>query len=91
MHVYLKIETKGDDTREEIKDNTIIIISFQREALKVHVEKLKEKFTYALKEANDVDLNQKEEKNQFLNFQEQMGKIILKIATLKISVRSNIQ
>ena len=59
--------------------------------MKGHAEKLKENFTYALKEANDVNLDQKEEKNQFPNLQEQMGKIILKLATLKISVRLNIQ
>ena len=60
-----------------MKDNTIIIISAQRNVLKDHAENLKGKFTYALKEANDGNLDHKEEKNQLLNFQEQMGKIIL--------------
>ena len=66
------------------------MISVQSKALKVHAEKSKEKFTYALKEANDGNLDQKEEKNQLLDFQERMGKIILKLATLKISVCLNI-
>ena len=39
------------------------MISVQSKALKGHAENLKEKFTYALKEANDGDLDQKEEKN----------------------------
>ena len=38
-HVYLKIETEGDDIREEIEDNAIRIISFQRKSLKVHAKK----------------------------------------------------
>ena len=67
------------------------MISVQSKSLKGHAEKLKENFTYTLKEANDVNLYQKEEDNQLLNFQERMGKIILKLATLKISVRLNIQ
>ena len=46
------------------------MISVQSKALKVHAEKLKVKFTYALKEANDGNLDQKEEKNQLLDFQE---------------------
>ena len=36
-------------------------------------------------------MDQKEEKNQLLNFQEQMIKIILKLATLKIPVSLNIR
>ena len=67
------------------------MISVQRKALEGNAEKLKEKFTYALKEANDGNLDQKEEKKQFLNLQERMGNIFLKIVTLKISVRLNIQ
>ena len=67
------------------------MISVQIKVLKEHASKLKEKFTYALKEANDGNMYQKEEKNQFLNLQERMDKIILKLATLKISVRLNIQ
>ena len=69
----------------------MIIISVQSKALKGHAAKLKEKFTYALKEDNDGNLDQKEENNQLLNLQERMGKIILKLAILKISVRFNIQ
>ena len=42
-HADLKTETKGDDIRKEIKDNTIRIISSQRKELKGNVEKLKEK------------------------------------------------
>ena len=38
-HVYLKIENEGDDIREEIEDNAIRIISFQRKSLKVHAKK----------------------------------------------------
>ena len=37
--------------------------------LKGHAEKLKEKLTYALKEANDGNLDHKEDKNQALDLQ----------------------
>ena len=67
------------------------MISVQIKALKVHAEKFKSNYTYEIKEADDGNLDQKEEKNQLLNFQERMGKIILKLATLKISFRLNIQ
>ena len=90
-HVYLKTETKGDDIREEIKDNTISIISVQSKSFKVHAETLKEKLNYALKEANNVKLYKKEGKYQVLNAQEWMGKTILKLTTLKISARLNMQ
>ena len=53
------------------------MISVQSKALKGHAEKLKGKFTYALKEANNKNLYQKEGKNKLLNLQERMGKIIL--------------
>ena len=43
------------------------MISFQSKVLKYHAEKLKEKFTYALKEDNYGNLDHKEDKNQFLN------------------------
>ena len=59
--------------------------------MKGHTAKLKENFTYALKEANGEKLYQKEEKDHVLNFQERMGKIILKLATLKISACLNMQ
>ena len=39
--VDLKTETRVDDIREEMKDNTIQRIPFQSKALKVHAEKLK--------------------------------------------------
>ena len=55
------------------------MISFQSKSLKGHASKLKRKFTYALKEANDGNMDQKEEKNQFLNLQELMDRIILKL------------
>ena len=61
------------------------MISFQIRAWKGVAAKLKGNFTYLLKEANDGNLDHKEEKNQLLNFQERMGKIILKLAILKIS------
>ena len=67
------------------------MIYVQSKSLKGHAEKLKEYFTYELKEDNDGNLDQKEEKNQLLNFQERMSKIILKLATLKISTRLNMQ
>ena len=35
-HIYSKTETKGDDIREEIKNNAIRIISIQIKALKGH-------------------------------------------------------
>ena len=66
------------------------MISVQSKALKGRTAKLKEDFTYSLKEANYGNVYQKEEENQLLNFQELMGRIILKPSTLKISVRFNI-
>ena len=59
--------------------------------MKGYSEKIKEKFTYVLKEDNDRNLDQNEEKNQFLNLQERIGKIILKLETLNSSSRLNIQ
>ena len=91
FHVDLKTETKGDYIRNEIEDNSIRITSVQIKALKVHAEKLKERLNYTLKEANDAKLAQKQEKDQFLNAQEQMSKTIQKIVTLKISGHLNIQ
>ena len=44
------------------------MISVQSNALKGHAAKLKEKFTYALKEDNDDNMDQKYHKNQFINF-----------------------
>ena len=41
----------------------MIIISVQSKALKGYEAKLKERFTYALKESNGGNLDQKEEKN----------------------------
>ena len=64
------------------------MISVQRKARKGHAAKSKEKFTYSLKEANDGNLDQKEDKNQL---HERMGEIILKLATLNILVCLNIQ
>ena len=58
-HVYLKTESKVDDIRKEIKDNTIRMISVQSKAFKGHAEKLKGGFTYTLKEDNDAKLPQK--------------------------------
>ena len=69
----------------------MIMISVQSKVLKGHAANLKEIFTYAPKEANNLNLDNKEEKNQLINFQERMGKIILKLAILKISIRLNIQ
>ena len=57
------------------------MIYVQSKALKGHVAKFKENLTYALKEDND---DQKEDKKQVLNFKERMVKIILKLSTLKI-------
>ena len=51
----------------------------------------KKKLNYALKEANNEKLAQKEEKHQYLNAQEQMGKKILKLATLKSFAHLNMQ
>ena len=44
------------------------MISFQSKVVKGHAAKLKEKLNYALKEANDAKLDQKERKCQVLNF-----------------------
>ena len=68
-----------------------MIIYVQNKALKGYAEKLKEKLNYALKEANDAKLAQKEEKYQVLDFQERTDKTILKLATPKSSARLNIQ
>ena len=76
-HVDLKIETKGYDIREKIKDNTIRIISVQSKALKGHAENLKERFNYALKEATYAKLTHKDERYQVLDLLERMGKTIL--------------
>ena len=45
------------------------MISIQIRALKGHTERLKDNFTYSLKEANDKNMEQKEENNQLLNLQ----------------------
>ena len=49
----------------------------------------KNKFIYALKEANDAKLDQKEVKQKALNAQEQIGRTIVKLATLKSSAGLN--
>ena len=67
------------------------MISVQSKLFKVHAAKLKGKFTNALKGDNDGNMDQKEEKNQFLYLQEHIGIIILKLPTLKISVGLSIQ
>ena len=66
------------------------MIFVQSKSLKGYAKKLKGKFTYAMKEANDENMDQEEEKNQFLNLQERIDKIFLKLATLKISFHLNI-
>ena len=53
-HIQFKTDTKGDDTREETKDNKIRIIYFQIKALNGHEENLKQKLNYTLNEANDA-------------------------------------
>ena len=45
------------------------MISVQSNELKGHASKLKEYFAYTMKEADDRNLDQKEEKNQLLNLQ----------------------
>ena len=45
------------------------MIYVQSKALQAHAEKLKGRLHYALKEANYGNMDQKEEKNQVLNFQ----------------------
>ena len=59
--------------------------------MKGHAGKLKGRFNYALKEDNDEKLDQKEYKYQVLDLQECMDKTIVKLETLKISARLNIQ
>ena len=73
-HVDLKTETKGDYIREEIEDNTITSVSVKSQELKGHAEKLKERLNYALKEANDEKLAEKEENDHMLDLQEHRGK-----------------
>ena len=48
-HVDLKLETKGDEIREQIEDNSIRTIFVQSKALKGHAAKLKEQLNYSLK------------------------------------------
>ena len=88
--VYLKTETKGDDIREEIKNNATRIISVQIKSLKGHTEKLKENLDYVPKEANDTKLAQKEEKGPILDLKKRTKKI-LKLSTLKSFTRFNMQ
>ena len=38
FHIDFETETKGDDIREEIKDNSIIIVSYQINTLKCHAQ-----------------------------------------------------
>ena len=73
-HVYLETESKVYDIIEEIEYNSIRIILYKKKSLKVHEIFLKEKLNHALKETNDAKLDQKYEKDQVINFQEQMGK-----------------
>ena len=49
------------------------------------------KLSCKLQESNDLELTQKEEKEQMLYLQEQMDKLIIKLATLKSSTRLNMQ
>ena len=72
--VYLKPETKGYGIRVEIKDKAILIIYVQSKILKVHAEKLKETFHYALMESIDTKLYQKEEKYEMIDLQERIDK-----------------
>ena len=53
------------------------MISVESKALKGHADKLKEKFTYALKEANYAKLAQNEERDQVLYFQKRMEKTLI--------------
>ena len=73
-HVDLNLETKEDDTKVEIRDNAIRIIYVQSKALKGHTEKLKEKLNNFFNEANDANLNQNQDKDQFLDQHERMDK-----------------
>ena len=73
-----------------MEDNTIRIISVQSKSVKGHAEKLKINLNYALKEANDTILYQKEEKYQVIYLQE-LTKNNPKLATLKRSTRLNIR
>ena len=57
-----------------MEDKTIEKISVHSKALKGHLEKLKEILNYALKEAHDAKLAQKEEKHQVLDLQERNHK-----------------
>ena len=90
-HVDFKTEIKGYYIRGEEEYNTTGIISIQSKALKGHAEKLKEKLNYALKEANDAKLAQKEEKEQMINFKERMDKPPLKLSTPRRSNRLNLK
>ena len=47
-------------SEKQIEDNTIRTISSESKALKGHTEQLKEKLNFALQEAYDVKLDQKE-------------------------------
>ena len=76
---------------EEIKDYAMKIISVKSKALKGHAEKLSENFNYALKQANDVKLAHKQQRDQVIYFQERMDKTILKLSTLNSFARLNMK
>ena len=67
------------------------IISVKSKALKGHAEKLNKNLNYALKEANDAKLAQKEERDQVLDLQQRITKTILKQSTMKSFACLNIE
>ena len=72
-HVELKEETKLYNIREEVEDNAIRIIAVHGKTLKGHASKLEKKFNFALKKVIYAKLAHKEERNQVLDFQEQIA------------------
>ena len=63
----------------------------QIKACRVNPVSFKGKMNYALKEANDAKLAQKQDKGHVIYLKEKTDKTILKLATLKISTNLNMQ
>ena len=75
----LKTETKGDDNKKEIRDTSIRIMYVQSKACRVNPVSFKGKMNYAIKEANDAKLAQKQDKGHVIYLKEQTEKTILEI------------
>ena len=62
-----------------------------KQGIEGRCSKVEIKLNYSLKKADDTKSIQKEEKGQVIDFKELMDKIVLQLATLKISTHLNMQ